>query len=42
MGDDFNSGIQKGAGGCLGVFLMIMAIIFILMLIGRLSEAGLW
>ena len=42
MGDDFNTGIQKGAGGCLGVFLMILAIIFILTLIGELSEIQLW
>ena len=40
MGDDFNTGIQKGAGGCLGVFLMILAIIFILSFINELGNLG--
>jgi hypothetical protein len=32
---DFNQGVQKGAGGCLGVFLMILAILIVLSVLGR-------
>jgi hypothetical protein len=43
MGNEsFNEGVKKGAGGCLGVILMILAIIFILSLVGELSQVRIW